>query len=211
MIRQLTAAPAGEERRPQESQYHCKGRARRWTEYEQLAMQKCQQEGKRVHHVVAQIDPQCAMPIAGRQLMQNALAGIGEVLALRPRSRPVPLTSTQVEILLATSTDRPSRFPRSAGFPRSSRRATVEHCCPRSAQPAVRSEATLRSSATASSASEARTTPTQEPASVVPAAELHEELLDDARHRHQPRARSPKTCCAWTRSESTACSIWSAS
>jgi two-component system chemotaxis sensor kinase CheA len=31
-----------------------------------------------------QIDPQCAMPIAGRQMIQLALAGLGEVLALYP-------------------------------------------------------------------------------------------------------------------------------
>jgi len=31
-----------------------------------------------------QIDPQCAMPIAGRQMIQLALAGLGELLALYP-------------------------------------------------------------------------------------------------------------------------------
>ncbi len=40
--------------------------------------------GKRVHHVVVEIDPQCAMPIAGRQMIQLALAELGEVLALYP-------------------------------------------------------------------------------------------------------------------------------
>ncbi len=56
----------------------------RWSEYEQLAITRALAEHKRVQHVVAQIDPQCAMPIAGRQMIQLALAGLGEILALYP-------------------------------------------------------------------------------------------------------------------------------
>ncbi len=56
----------------------------RWSEYEQLAIARATVEGKRVHHVVVQVDPQCAMPIAGRQMIQLALVGLGEVLALYP-------------------------------------------------------------------------------------------------------------------------------
>ena len=56
----------------------------RWSEYEQLAITQAVAKGKHVHHVVVQIDPQCAMPIAGRQMIQLALAGLGEVLALYP-------------------------------------------------------------------------------------------------------------------------------
>jgi len=56
----------------------------RWSEYDQLAIARAVSEGKRIQHVVVQIDPQCAMPIAGRQMIQLALAGLGEVLALYP-------------------------------------------------------------------------------------------------------------------------------
>ena len=56
----------------------------RWSEYEQLAMTRAVAEGKRVHHVVVEMDPQCAMPIAGRQMIQMALAGLGDILALYP-------------------------------------------------------------------------------------------------------------------------------
>jgi two-component system chemotaxis sensor kinase CheA len=56
----------------------------RWSEYEQLAIARATAEGKRVHHVVVLVDPQCGMPIAGRQMIQLALAGLGEVLALYP-------------------------------------------------------------------------------------------------------------------------------
>jgi two-component system, chemotaxis family, sensor kinase CheA len=72
-----------------------------WTEYEKLAVQTAQQSGKFVYHVLAQIDPHCAMPIAGRQLVQNALAGIGEVLAERPEAGSAAATK-QMEFLLAT-------------------------------------------------------------------------------------------------------------
>src|SRR5882762_6610340 len=72
-----------------------------WTEYEKLAVQKAQADGKFVYHVLAQIDPHCAMPIAGRQLVQNALAGIGEVLAARPEAGS-PAATKQVEFLVAT-------------------------------------------------------------------------------------------------------------
>jgi two-component system, chemotaxis family, sensor kinase CheA len=56
----------------------------RWSEYEQLAIARAVESGKRVQHVVVEIDPQCGMPIAGRQMIQLALAGLGEVLALYP-------------------------------------------------------------------------------------------------------------------------------
>jgi len=55
-----------------------------WSEYEQLAITRAVESGKRVQHVVVEIDPQCGMPIAGRQMIQLALAGLGEVLALYP-------------------------------------------------------------------------------------------------------------------------------
>ncbi len=55
-----------------------------WSEYEQLAITRALAESKRVHHVVVDIDPQCGMPIAGRQMIQLALTEMGEVLALYP-------------------------------------------------------------------------------------------------------------------------------
>jgi len=56
----------------------------RWSEYEQLAIARALEDRKRVHHVVVQLDPQCGMPIAARQLLRLALAGLGELLALFP-------------------------------------------------------------------------------------------------------------------------------
>ena len=55
-----------------------------WSEYEQLAIARAQEEDKRVHHVVVQLDPLCSMPIAARQMIQLALSGLGELLAMYP-------------------------------------------------------------------------------------------------------------------------------
>jgi two-component system, chemotaxis family, sensor kinase CheA len=73
-----------------------------WTEYEKLAMNKAQADGLAVYQVVAKIDPHCAMPIAGRQLIHNALGGVGLILAVRPDVKS-PAASKQVEFVLASS------------------------------------------------------------------------------------------------------------
>src|SRR5579862_1647526 len=73
-----------------------------WTEYEKLAMTKAQSTGLAVYHVVVKIDPHCAMPIAGRQLIHNALAGVGQIVAVRPDAKS-PAASKQVEFVLASS------------------------------------------------------------------------------------------------------------
>ena len=57
-----------------------------WTEYEQLSIQEALKNGRPVYQVRALIDPHCGMPIAGRQLIQVALASLGEILAARPEA-----------------------------------------------------------------------------------------------------------------------------
>ncbi|HYU46183.1 MAG TPA: chemotaxis protein CheA, partial [Terriglobales bacterium] len=73
-----------------------------WSEYERVAAQNARAEGKSVFHMVAHIDPLCAMPIAARQLVANAVSTIAQILA----SRPEPGAAVQgqrIELLLATS------------------------------------------------------------------------------------------------------------
>jgi two-component system chemotaxis sensor kinase CheA len=72
-----------------------------WTEYEKLAMSKAQADGQDVLHVIAKIDPHCAMPIAGRQLVQNAVGTMGPVIAVRPDPKS-PAATKHVEFLLAS-------------------------------------------------------------------------------------------------------------
>lgn len=74
-------------------------KAMRWSEYDHLAITRAAAEGKRIHHVVVQIDPQCAMPIAGRQMIQLALAELGEVLALYPAEGSLePVTGVEAAL-----------------------------------------------------------------------------------------------------------------
>jgi len=72
-----------------------------WTEPERQAMLKAQAAGQDVYHVIVKIDPHCAMPIAGRQLVHNAIALMGPVLAVRPDAKS-PAASKQVEFVLAS-------------------------------------------------------------------------------------------------------------
>jgi two-component system chemotaxis sensor kinase CheA len=74
----------------------------RWSEYEQLAIARASSEGKAVHHVVVDVDPQCGMPIAGRQMVQLALGELGEVLALYPLEGS-PEAITRIEAALVST------------------------------------------------------------------------------------------------------------
>ncbi len=83
MIAALIAKPQGasqERKRP----------ATEWTttEAEQYSISRSLANGQMVYQVTAQIDPNCAMPIAARQLILNALQSAGEVLAERERTSP---------------------------------------------------------------------------------------------------------------------------
>jgi two-component system chemotaxis sensor kinase CheA len=103
MVRKLTEGPAAGKRTRKKKVTATKARAKvtGWTEYETLAIGNAQSEGKHVYHVIAQIDPHCAMPIAGRQLVQNALSSLGEVLATRPEAGSTT-AAKQLDFLLST-------------------------------------------------------------------------------------------------------------
>ncbi len=109
-IQELTAAPAsGKNRRTKKSSSQASAttaprtshKAAHWTEYEKLAMTQAQAGGQDVYHVVVKIDPHCAMPIAGRQLVHNAIGVMGPVLAVRPDAKS-PAAAKQVEFVLAS-------------------------------------------------------------------------------------------------------------
>lgn len=78
------------------------GRDVAWTEYELTVAETARSEGSKIFHVSAQVDPLCAMPIAARQLIVNALESLAEILA----SRPEPGVAAQakvLDLLLATT------------------------------------------------------------------------------------------------------------
>ena len=72
-----------------------------WTEYEKLATQGALKQGKFVYHVTAQIDPNCAMPIAAQQLILKALTETGEVLGTRPEAGSAK-NAMQFQLLVAS-------------------------------------------------------------------------------------------------------------
>jgi two-component system, chemotaxis family, sensor kinase CheA len=73
-----------------------------WTEYERLEMAEAQAKGLALYHAVVKIDPHCAMPIAARQLIQNAIGGVGRVVAVRPEAKS-PAATKHVEFVLASA------------------------------------------------------------------------------------------------------------
>jgi two-component system chemotaxis sensor kinase CheA len=104
-----------------------------WTEYEKLSIQEAAARGKFVYHICAQVDPACAMPIAARQLVINALAESGELLATRPE--PGSTTGTKdLQALLAS--DRTSdQVAQKCRIPTVISQVTVEVMAKPSSQP----------------------------------------------------------------------------
>ncbi len=72
-----------------------------WTEYEKKSAEVAQADRKTIFHVVAKIDPLCAMPIAARQLVINALGSVAQILAARPEPGNAVQVSS-VDVLVAT-------------------------------------------------------------------------------------------------------------
>ena len=100
-IEELTSSPAAKKSRGRKKTKIAPKTAADWTEYEKLAMTQAQAGGQDVLHVVVKIDPHCAMPIAGRQLIQNAISAMGPVLAVRPDAKSAA-AARQVEFVLAS-------------------------------------------------------------------------------------------------------------
>jgi two-component system chemotaxis sensor kinase CheA len=104
-----------------------------WTEYERLAMTKAQASGQDVLHVVAKIDPHCAMPIAGRQLVHNAVGTMGPVIAVRPDAKS-PAAAKFIEFVLAT-VQTPQQIEAKCKIPTIVEEVAVDVLLPASAAP----------------------------------------------------------------------------
>ncbi|MGB7821611.1 MAG: chemotaxis protein CheA, partial [Candidatus Sulfotelmatobacter sp.] len=102
-ISELTSIPAAKKlRRKKNSAPPSIKSSKDWTDAEKRAMAQAQAAGLAVYDVVVKIDPHCTMPIAARQLIQNAISGIGQVLVVRPDAKS-PAATKQVEFVFATS------------------------------------------------------------------------------------------------------------
>ena len=106
-INELTAAPAVKKiRRRKKSAEPArssgKNKDKDWTDAEKRAFTQAQAAGLGLYEIVVKIDPHCTMPIAARQLIQNAISGIGQVLVVRPDAKS-PAASKQVEFVFAST------------------------------------------------------------------------------------------------------------
>ena len=102
-ISELTSVPvAKKSRRKKKSPESDVKSSKDWTESEKRAMAQAQAAGLALYDIVVKIDPHCTMPIAARQLIQNAISGVGQVLVVRPDAK-APAATKQVEFVLASS------------------------------------------------------------------------------------------------------------
>jgi two-component system, chemotaxis family, sensor kinase CheA len=102
-ITDLTAAPAAKKsRRKKKPAAPGLQSGKDWTDSEKRAVTQAQATGVALYDVVVKIDPHCTMPIAARQLIQNAISGVGQVLVVRPDAKS-PAATRQVQFVLASS------------------------------------------------------------------------------------------------------------
>jgi two-component system, chemotaxis family, sensor kinase CheA len=102
-IGELTAAPAIKKvRHKKKSAEAIPHSSKNWTEAEKRAVAQAKSAGLGLYDVTVKIDPHCAMPIAARQLIYNAVREIGQVLVLRPDAKS-PAASKQVEFIFASA------------------------------------------------------------------------------------------------------------
>ncbi len=111
-IDELTAAPASKKakrnKKSLEPARHANKGADKakddkdWTDGERLALDQAISGGLAVYDVAVKIDPHCTMPIAGRQLIQNAISQMGEIVVMRPDAKS-PAASKRVDFVLGTA------------------------------------------------------------------------------------------------------------
>ncbi len=102
-INELTAAPAAKKtRRRKKSVEPARSAGKDWTDAEKRALAQAQAAGLGLYDIVVKIDPHCTMPIAARQLIQNAISGIGQVIVVRPDAKS-PAASKQVQFVFAST------------------------------------------------------------------------------------------------------------
>jgi two-component system chemotaxis sensor kinase CheA len=98
---ELTAAPSerkgGRKKKSAETVPHS---SKNWTDAEKRAIAQAKAAGLGLFDIAVKIDPHCAMPIAARQLIHNAVREIGQVLVIRPDAKS-PAASKQVEFVFA--------------------------------------------------------------------------------------------------------------
>jgi two-component system, chemotaxis family, sensor kinase CheA len=101
-INELTAVPAAKKSRKKKIAAPAPRSDKDWTAEEKHNLAQAQAAGLGLYDIVVKIDPLCTMPIAARQLIQNAIREIGQVLVVRPDAKSAA-ASRHVEFIFATS------------------------------------------------------------------------------------------------------------
>jgi two-component system chemotaxis sensor kinase CheA len=104
-INELTSAPPARKKRRSKKSARPgvqSGHDKDWTDSEKRAIAAAQATGLALYDVAVKIDPHCTMPIAARQLIQNAISGVGQVIVVRPHAKS-PAATKQVEFVIASS------------------------------------------------------------------------------------------------------------
>jgi two-component system chemotaxis sensor kinase CheA len=100
-INELTAAPAAKKARKKKPAATSPRSDKDWTDAEKRSLAQAQAAGLGLYDIVVKIDPLCTMPIAARQLIQNAIREVGQVLVVRPDATSAA-ASRHVEFIFAT-------------------------------------------------------------------------------------------------------------
>ena len=100
-INELTAAPVARKTRKKKPAAPAPRSDKDWTAEEKRSLAQAQAAGLGLYDIVVKIDPLCTMPIAARQLIQNAIREIGQVLVVRPDAK-LAAASRHVEFIFAT-------------------------------------------------------------------------------------------------------------
>ncbi|MGB7600632.1 MAG: chemotaxis protein CheA [Candidatus Sulfotelmatobacter sp.] len=109
-INELTSAPAAKRmgRKKKSTEVPAKSgkdsgkNNKDWSDSEKRGMAAAQAAGLALYDVAVKIDPHCTMPIAGRQLIQNAISGVGQVIVVRPNAKS-PAATKQVQFVIGSS------------------------------------------------------------------------------------------------------------
>ncbi len=101
-ILELTTGPAAKKSRRKKKSTVIPETGKDWTAVEKRAVEEAKASGLALYEIVVKIDPHCAMPIAARQLIQNAIGAIGKVMVVRPDAKS-PAASKQVEFVFASA------------------------------------------------------------------------------------------------------------
>jgi two-component system chemotaxis sensor kinase CheA len=102
-IDELTAAPAAKKSRKRKPTAPARiAKEKGWTPAEKLLLTQAHSSGLALYEIVVKIDPHCSMPIAARQLVQNAISELGQVIAVRPDLKS-PTAARLLEIMFGSA------------------------------------------------------------------------------------------------------------